>query len=418
MQTKQLITLLFLILARFGYSQVMTEITPPEYIKSIIFKTNGTDDQFPIIKIGEGMTLEFDDLSAREADYYYTIQHCNYNWQPSSLLKSQYLDGLDNQRIQEYKNSVNTIQPYSHYTLALPNNQTSFKVSGNYVLSILDANDKIIFSRRFVVYKNLATVGATVKRSRDLKNIQQKQVVQFTVNLKELNVPNPKEQINIFIIQNYEWQTAINHIKPQFISGTSLIYKYNDETMFNGGNEYLYFDGKDIRTVNNRIQKTQLIDRYHQYLYEDFGRNDLTYTYAPDINGDFRIRTLNGDESESSFIADYADVHFTLKYNTYIGLHKVYVIGKFNNYQIAPEYQLQFNENDQTMKGHFLLKQGFYNYKYVLVDENGKIDDTFFSGNHYETENNYTILVYYRKFGDVYDSVIGLGNASSVNISN
>ena len=65
------------------------EKTAPDYIKTIIFRS-GDDpySQLPIVSLGGSFTLSFDDLRGGETDYYYTLTHCNYNWQPSYLLKS------------------------------------------------------------------------------------------------------------------------------------------------------------------------------------------------------------------------------------------------------------------------------------------------------------------------------------------
>ena len=64
--------LLFCSLASFA--QVQPEVDPPENIKSIIFR-GPTEDQFPIVQLGEPIRLEFDDLSASEQDYYFRLQH-------------------------------------------------------------------------------------------------------------------------------------------------------------------------------------------------------------------------------------------------------------------------------------------------------------------------------------------------------
>ena len=64
-----LIQLMLLLLSTSLFAQVQDEVTPPEHIKSIIFK-GPTEDQFPILQIGESLYLEFDDLSASEQDYY------------------------------------------------------------------------------------------------------------------------------------------------------------------------------------------------------------------------------------------------------------------------------------------------------------------------------------------------------------
>src|SRR5690606_26924506 len=126
---------------------------PPSHIRSIVFKNNSENavGQFPIVREGESFTLSFDDLNARESDYYYRIVHCNHDWTPSDLLRSQYMRGMDNQRISNYRNSVTTLQPYSHYELSLPNSRTGLKLSGNYILSIYNNKDELQFSRRFVV---------------------------------------------------------------------------------------------------------------------------------------------------------------------------------------------------------------------------------------------------------------------------
>jgi len=134
------------------FAQVQEEVNPPYNLKTIVFK-GPTEDQFPVIKLGEQMLLEFDDITASEQDYYFKIVHCDYDWTPSQLLKSQYLVGTDNQRIINYENSYNTLQPYSNYRLTLPNSQLRFKVSGNYLIEVYNANNSLQFSRRFVVYQ-------------------------------------------------------------------------------------------------------------------------------------------------------------------------------------------------------------------------------------------------------------------------
>ena len=62
------------------------------------------------------------------------------------------------------------------------------------------------------------------------------------------------------------------------------------------------------------------------------------------------------------------------------------------------------------------LKQGYYNYSYVST---GVQDDNTFSyenteGNHWGTENSYSVLVYYRPFGARADELIGYASVNSV----
>lgn len=410
-----LYALLLLLSAHLAYTQVQLEINPPNNIKSIIFKGT-TDDQFPVVNLGDPINLEFDDLLANEQDYYYKIVHCDYDWTPSSLLKSQYLNGMDNERIVDYENSYSTLQPYSNYKLTIPNDNTRLKVSGNYLLEIYNSYNELQFSRRFLVYEDLVNVGGVVKRSRDFTYLNEKQVVQFTINTNQVKLVNPNKEVKVAIIQNYQWPTTISNISPQFILGTELVYKYDKETSFFGGNEYFNFDTKDLRAPSSSISRIELDELYSHYLFTDYFRDDRPFTYYPDVNGDFVVRTLQGDDSSRE--AEYSYVHFTLPYTDKIGLNDVFVMGKFNNYALEEENKMTYNEDTGNMEAVIKMKQGFYNYKYVMKNNEGVLDMNTISGNFHFTENNYLILVYYRNFGDIYDSIIGVGSANSRSITN
>lgn len=409
---KQIVLILF---SHALFGQVQEEVNPPEHIKSIVFK-GPTEDQFPVAQIGEAITLDFDDILANEQDYYYKIVHCDYDWSTSQLLKSQYLNGVDNQRIIDYENSYTTLQPYSNYRLTIPNENVSLKVTGNFVLEIYNSTYELQFSRRFVIYKNNVQVGGVVKRSRDFKYLNEKQVVQFSINANNARLVNPKKEVKVAILQNYLWQTAIYDIPPQFTLGNELVYKYDQETSFYGGNEFLNFDTKDLRAPTSVISHIELEDIYHHYLFNDRYRFDRPYTYFPDVNGDFVIRTLQG--SDASREAEYTFLHFGLPYAEELALDEVYVYGKYNNYALTEENKMAYNEENGMMEAKIKLKQGFYNYKYVIKREDGLVDLNTVSGNFHFTENNYLILVYYRDFGDQYDSIIGIGSANSRIISN
>ncbi len=416
MWQKTTITLVFIWIQTLVGAQVQQEVIPPDFIKSISFKSSNPGDQFPVVKLGDAFFLEFDDITAEENDYYYKIIHCNYDWTPSDLLKSQYLQGFDNQRIVNYRNSYGPLQPYSHYSLELPNSATRFKITGNYMLEIYNSYDELLFSRRFVIFADRVQVGVALKRSRDLSVINQAQTVQFEINARDYPLVNPLQTVHVAILQNHHWPSAIVDIKPQFTVGNALIYKYDAETRFYGGNEYYNFDTKDLRVTTAAIQYIEKKEVYHHFLYTNIVRNNLPYTYFPDINGDFVIRTLQGEDSATE--AEYTRVHFSLAYEEFMGLNEIYVFGKFNNYALTEENRLKFNEETALLETSLLLKQGFYNYKYVMADDQGRIDDISIDGSFYETENNYLVLVYYRDFGAQYDSLIGIGSASSVNITN
>ena len=411
---KHLYISFILMVSTAGFSQV-EEVEPNDFIKTITFKSNTNQSELPILTLNERLYLEFDVLSPDEDDYYYIIEPYNYDWTKSNLMKSEYLKGLDNLRIVNYENSFNTYQIYSNYRLQIPNKQTRLKVTGNYLIKIFDEDDEIVFSRKFMVYENLANIGVQLKRSRDVRDVNTKQSVDFVVNTTNFSFNNPKQTINTVILQNNNLKTAISGLKPQYILGNELIYRYTTETSFWGGNEYLYFETKDVRGTNLGVQFTDLEDLYHSFLYLDGNRYNRGYTYNPDINGNFQITIL--DRDNPSIEADYTVVHFSLL-NPELSNESIYVYGAYNNYALNASNQMIFNPDSGVYEKDIKLKQGFYNYKYVLVNSQGELEEGVISGDFYETENNYKVIVYYRDLGARYDRIVGFGEGSSTQIGN
>ena len=411
---KHLYISFILLISTVGFSQI-EEIEPNDLIKTINFRSNTNQSELPILTLNERLYLEFDVLSPDEEDYYYVIEHYNYDWTKSNLMKSEYLSGLDNVRIVNYENSFNTYQIYSNYRLQIPNQQTRLRVTGNYLLKIYDDYDEIVFSRKFMVYENLVNVGVQLKRSRDVRHVNTKQSVDFTINTTNFNFNNPKQTVNTVILQNNNLKTAISGLKPQYILGNELIYRYTTESSFWGGNEYLNFETKDVRGTNLGVQFTDLEDLYHSYLYTDINRYNRGYTYNPDINGNFQITIL--DRDNPSIEADYTIVHFSLL-NPELSNESIYVYGAFNNYALNASNKMVFNPDSGLYEKDIKLKQGFYNYKYVLVNSEGALEEGVISGDFYETENNYKVLIYYRDLGARYDRIVGFGEGSSIQIGN
>jgi len=409
---------LVLLLVSFGdIAQERMEVLPPAYIRSIEFTGNSDYSGNPIIQLGESLSLEFDDIIGDEADYYYSIEHFDYDWTPSDLVKSEYLNGIDEVRITNYNNSYNTLQPYTHYQLSIPNKDiNNLKVSGNYMISIYNSAKEVVFSRKFMVYENLAKVAVAIKRSRDLKFVNTKQVVNFEISSQDFIIRNPEKTVKVLILQNQNLKEAIKGVKPQYTIGNDLIYKYDDQTSFWAGNEYLQFDSKDVRSPTVSISRIELEDLYHHYLFTNTSRDTEPYTYNPDINGQFVIRTMQGENSNIE--SEYIWTHLSLQNYDPLDGGSIHIYGAFNNFEIDDSTLMKYNKATGLYENARLFKQGFYNYKYVLVRKDGSTNDGFISGNFDKTENQYQVLVYFRDLGARYDQIIGLGNANSKNITN
>lgn len=408
----------FVFFLTLATAQVQNEMIAPYHIKTVSFVQNN-ENVVPIFELGSTFEFQFDDLFGNEANYYYEIIHCDYNWVPSNIPKNEYLQGFDNQRIQNYSNSFNTLQLYSHYNLSIPNQFTQqLRLSGNYILKILNDDKEVIFSRKFRLYEDIATVPLQIKRARNVSVIEYKHNLDFAIKSSNLTFQNPVKNIKVILIQNGNFNTEIKNIKPQYTIGNDLIYKYDTETQFWAGNEFLYFENKDIRVANNYVARVDAsTDIYNCLLYTNNARRNLPYTLFQDINGNFTVKNLNAANNDIE--ADYAWVYFSLSAPSYRLDKGIYVSGMFNNYLLSPENKMDYNEKKGIYEKAILIKQGFTNYNYIIADSKGVIDsENAIDGNFYQTENEYNVLVYYRENTGRYDRIIGKGTANSLNIIN
>ena len=397
------------------FGQVVEEMKSPDFIKSIVFKSQNEIYQLPIVTLEETFEISFDDLNADERNYYYRIKYFNYDWTPSGLFQTEFIKGFDNLRIENYRTSFNTLQPYTHYKLKLPNDKTQFLISGNYILEIYNEEDIMIFSRKFLIHEDKANIGAAIYRSRDLRFYNTHQSVQFYISPVEGEFFRDAENlVHTVILQNEQWGTAITGVKPQYFNGNRLEYRYDQLTRFEGGNEYLFFDTKDIRITGSNVGSVELNRLYESYLNTNFLRRGYPYSFNSDINGDFFIKTVEGTEDES-IEADYSWVHFGLSAPKFLEGQDVYIFGKFNNYNLSNENKMYYNPSLEIYEGVMLLKQGLYNYKYVAKTPDKLLINTL-SDSHASTENRYLILVYYSEFGTRHDALIGFGETSSFEI--
>ncbi len=398
------------------FCQIRNETPAPNYIRSIEFRGNSDISGNPVISLGEPLRLKFDDIIGDEADYYYTVEHLDYNWSVSELVKSEYISGFDDVRITNYENSYNTLQGYTHYELTIPNRDTQgFKVTGNYILNVFNNSKEIVFSRKFMVYQPLTQVHTQVKRSRDLQYINRKQTVNFTISSPDILLRNPERTVNVMILQNLNLKSAITNVAPQYSLGSELVYRYDQPTSFWAGNEYLKFDSKDVRAPTVNIARIELKDLYHHILFTDRSRESEPYTYNPDINGQFVIRTMQG--SNHDIEAEYIWTHFSLLNYDPLEGKEIHLFGAFNNFELDDSTLMKYNRESGLYENALLFKQGYYDYKYVLVNADGTIDPGYIGGNFEKTENEYTVLVYFRDIGARYDQIIGVGSANSINIT-
>ena len=376
-------------------------------IKSIQLRPLQENNFSAIVPLGTPLEISFDDLDADSKDYQYKIEHMTHDWKSSRLSSSQFIDGFDQNTIVNVSNSFNTLQNYTHYSVRIPNINTVITKSGNYLLSILNTDDDVIFTRRFVLYEPSTTVGVTVERSRNSKTLNTQQTIEFIINHPKIKINNPAQEVHVVILKNNNWEEKITNLQPTFFRPNQLSYTYTNKTNFWGGNEYLNFDNKFIRNNSLNVVKIIKKDVFHHYLYPFEFNPFRKYSYNPDINGQFVIRTLEANDSKTE--ADYAMIHFTLSVEEAFSDKEVYVYGAFNDFKITDENKMYFDLEERAYKANILLKQGFYNYTFATKETNGNSNTNDVNGSFYETENEYTVIVYYKPFGSFFERVVGIG---------
>jgi hypothetical protein len=384
----------------------------PNNIKTVILKT--TNSTAPFINFDELIELSFDDLESDEKTYYYQINHFDYKWISSNLPKSDYLDGFDDLRIKEYRNSFNTLKSYSHYKLTIPNDDVSLKISGNYSISIHLSSGERIFEKKFSIIKNNVPVQISVSKSNIISNIQTDQKIKVIINCGDCtSLYNSSSKLKIIIIKNNNWTNSQIIEKPKYVLSNKLIY---DNIVFKGGNEFLNFDNSNINSTNIKIFKTKLTDLYNNYLRSDKERTKLFYEYNPDINGEY---VINSNKSYDMDVEnDYARIYFDFQTDIYDHNKKIYLLGKFNNFNVNENYKLEYDDQTKSYKGSFLFKQGFYNYKYGYTSLLNNYELQYFEGDFWKTENTFTVLLYQKKINEKYFKIIGSQSISSKNIKN
>ena len=383
-----------------------------EDIRTVQFFIAGAPLTLPIVDFkssGGNLSLEFDHLGPDIKDYLYTIVHCNSDWQPSELLDNEYINGFSEDRILEVASSVNTLTNYTHYTLRLPNVNMRWTVSGNYLLKIFDNdNDRqLTLVRRFCVVE--LAWRTEIQQQNNTANVGKSNThheLDFVVTHRGSRIPNPQSDTKAFVLQNGRWDNAIGPLKPQFVRNEQLVYDFQDKIVFPAGKEWRFFDMRTFEFRGEWVKTiAELDDTYVVTLKTDQERKGHTYAYTSDLNGRYYIQ--NRHQNQTMLQCDYAKVFFSISRNLPEEDAEVYVFGELSDWQLNPEFKMEY---DAVTKAYFcspLLKQGFYNYQYAVVHtKTGKTDEDGFEGNWFETGNQYTTLVYYRSFGDRYDRLM------------
>lgn len=386
-------------------------------VKTVQLFRKGWNESFPIISLqdkGDQLHLTFDDLNSNLRNVGYTFIHCSADWEPSDLMKIEYLNGITDQTVETYGFSSTMYQPFVKYDLNFPNQNISFSKSGNYLLVVYDQdnNNSPLLTWRFFVLDNYAIINPDIHRPTQAIYRQNSHEVDFTINQNGIQLVQPFSSLKVVVTQNQDWSSAITNLKPKFINGSSLIYDYDEENIFPGGNEFRVID---IRNYNYNSITTESIatikDTLNAFIFPDKPRSSKVYLTTPDINGHFYLK--NDDvRFDSDLEMEYMKVHLSLKYPAKLYKADIYIYGQLTGWQLNKQNKLKWNAATNSYDISLFLKQGYYNYLYMYKSQNSKKGDiSVIEGSHTETDNEYSFFVYYKEPGQVYDRLIGYNTA-------
>lgn len=366
----------------------------------------------PAIRLNsnETINISFDDLTHEYRRYAYKIEHCEADWTVStSLFESDFCDGFaQGNTIDNAEESINTNTLYTHYSMSIPNSECKLKLSGNYKVTVYDENEgDTVLSACFMVVEPLFNISLTATSNTDIDTNMQHQQVAMQLNYGTINITDYQRELKYVVLQNKRWETARWNVKPQYVNTKGLAWSHNRALIFDGGNEYHKFETLSTDHSTLGIEKVEWDGNdYFSWIWTDMPR--YNYVYDEDANGAFYIR--NSDNIENDISSDYTNVVFRLKAPRQNG--KVYINGVWTNGAFNDKYEMKYDENNEEYRATVKLKQGYYSYQYVTVNNQNEVRPVSSEGNFYQTENEYTALVYWRATGSRTDRLAAMTTIS------
>ncbi|MFN0032343.1 MAG: DUF5103 domain-containing protein [Flavobacteriales bacterium] len=389
-------------------------------IKSVQAYPVGNALGYPLVELGTSDALEFhyDEMTTDLNTHNYTVLHCDHNWHQSDLSANEYLQGFNAQTITEFEAGFNTQIEYVHHTFTFPNDMMKPRYSGNYAVVVYNGNDaedrsQWLITYRVVVYEQAVGMSINAGGTALIAERYKSQDVDVAIQYEALVINDPQRDVHVTLIQNMDWTTSINQLKPQFVNANTLQYDYNmGENTFKGGAEYHHFETKSIQYSSIEVEHIALEDDgYHAYLRPDMAGADRAYSTQADINGNFLVKNDLADNPHTE--ADYVWVHFQLQTMEMKEL-AVFIEGRANQFE-TQKWTCTYDEKLKAYTCTVLLKQGYYNYRYRtlnLYSKDATLDYT--EGNFSNTENDYHAIAYWYDRAKGCDRVIALVADNSV----
>jgi hypothetical protein len=386
--------------------------TSDNILSTKLFKS-GDQLADPVINLNsdETVTLIFDELLLDykgEGDYYYTIVHCDADWMEETLVMSQYMTGFSENNLNSVKHSRNTMIAYKTYTLVLPNPDVKLKISGNYLIRIFDRHSAVhkpVLVKGFSVVESLVPLSTSFMPTLIPPCDQQ---LDIKVYHSELKITDVHSNLKMRIEQNSTKIPGMKTPVATFIYPDYVDYSHTTLTRFPGRNEFRAFDTRSLLYNGQGVENRYMNDRtFVVSLVRDTER--LSYSPVNDINGKYMVASEYSIDHDIQ--SDYVEVIFSFAPKN-LTEGRIFLYGELTNWTISEKYELLPDNADNLYQCKTLLKQGFYNYQYVVVRQDNTIDLTATEGCFFDTENVYNVYLYYYSPENKADHLVGFQQIS------
>ncbi len=382
------------------------------HIRTLQVRLEGDELALPVVELDgdQRLLISFDEMSYEPQSYNFKIVHCNADWTTSSLSEVEFIDGFYDGIIGDYTLATNTTALYTHYWFSVPNDDLRLKVSGNYAVLIAKNNDfdNLSAVACFSVVESLVGVTGSVRGNTDIELVRRYQQLDFELNTSGYEVRDPFSELKVTVQQNRRADNAVTNLKPTYTSLNTQSYKNNRSLIFEGGNQYRSVDFSSEYTYGEGIERIVFEQGDFQVLLSPEGpRAQRGLTQGDDADGNYLINRQNSDDSDSE--GDYMWVHFMLPMDDPFFEGSVYILGDMLGNRLDTTSRMEYNFNLKAYTKSLYLKQGGYNFQYIYLqkgDKKGSLQPI--EGSFWQTENEYTIYVYHRPWGERYDKLVAV----------
>ena len=362
--------------------------------------------------------VSFDEMSHDVRFYSYTVQMLNggmgANSSPNAgILSSEYLQGFTTQDITDYEHSMNTAREYTHYWFEFPNPEMVITKSGSYRITVYeDGNpDNKVAEIDFCVADPMVQLDAKVRNNTDIELSGRFQQLDIDINTTALDLRDPRE-VRLVVTQNNRLDNSVELTQPTFVDPKRLRYINNKSLIFEGGNEYHHFDAFSTYYAGTGIDRILYESGdYHALLFAD-ELTTGTYLQAFDSNGRFVVNAERTSDDDTE--AEYMWVHWILPVEKPWFDGALYVGGDIFCNELNLRNRMQYDADAKCYWLTSLVKQGGYDYQYWFVPKkqssivNQKTTTQRVDGSFWQTENEYTVYVFWRPFGARYEQLVGV----------